>query len=334
MQVRDVGPIRLESGATLNCAEIAYLSFGRLNQEHNNVVLVTHGLTSGPQMLRESDSATGEGTWSKLVGPGLAVDTNRFYVVCPNMLGSSYGSTGPTSIDPLTAKEYGPSFPMISVRDIVASQRKLLDQLAVRHLRAVVGPSYGGIQALQWAIDFPDYVDSIGVIVSGAMFPAGLTAEAVVESLSLDPNWNGGLYYTNGGINASLKRMRVNTLSQYGMREVLADRGLGSVQCADMIDALAETWAAGFDGNSLVALVRAGETFDVREMLPRILPRMLWVTSKTDKVFPPCPVVIDLLSRSGAPTRPIYFELDSNYGHVASGADYLKWEHLLSDLLA
>lgn len=224
LQSRNIGRLALQGGAVLPDVEIAYLSMGRLRMGENNVVLVTHGLTSGPQMLLASDSVTGEGTWSNLVGPGCAIDTDRYFVVCPNMLGSSYGSTGPTSIDPTTGKPYGPAFPAITVGDIVRSQRRLLQELGIDRVHAVVGPSYGGIQALQWAIDFPALVDAIAVVVSGPRFPASLTVDAVRDVLRRDPNWNDGHYAEQGGIDGTMKRLRLDTLHNYGLLEVLADQ--------------------------------------------------------------------------------------------------------------
>jgi len=137
---------RLQSGVVMPAVTIAYRTLGRLAPERNNVVLVTHGNTSGPQMI-DPGGSTGEGSWNELVGPGKAVDTNSFFVICPNMLGSSYGSTNAASVDPATGKPYGPRFPDITVSDIVATQHALLDHLGIDRLIAIVGPSYGGFQA-------------------------------------------------------------------------------------------------------------------------------------------------------------------------------------------
>ena len=126
---------------------IAYRTLGTLAPNRDNVVLVTHGNTSGPQMI-DPDGSTGEGSWKDIVGPGKPVDTNRYFAICPNMLGSSYGSTNAASIDPATGKPYGPRFPDITVGDIVATQHALLGHLGIERLVAIVGPSYGGFQAL------------------------------------------------------------------------------------------------------------------------------------------------------------------------------------------
>jgi homoserine O-acetyltransferase len=161
-EIRD---FRLQSGAALAEARIAYLTRGRLAADGRNAILVTHGYTSGPQMI-EGGAAASEGSWARLVGPGLAIDTDRWFVVASNMLGSSFGSTNAASIDPTTGQPYGSAFPDITVADIVRAQRHLLDHLGVTHLVAVIGPSYGGFQAFQWAVTFPDFMHAIAPVVS------------------------------------------------------------------------------------------------------------------------------------------------------------------------
>ncbi|MEY2684137.1 MAG: Homoserine O-acetyltransferase, partial [Pseudomonadota bacterium] len=165
-----VGPLCLTSGAVLPDVTVAFASYGRLDPDGRNAILVTHGYTASHHMLAHGDGVA-EGSWAPLIGPGKPLDTDRYLVVCSNMLGSSYGTTGPASTDPLTGRPYGLSFPEIDFADIVEVQRRLLVHLGVKHLRAVVGPSYGGFQALQWALDHPSWVDAIGVVLSGPYFP-------------------------------------------------------------------------------------------------------------------------------------------------------------------
>src|SRR5260370_21586 len=137
----------LHPNPSVAAATIASRTLGGRPPIRDNAVLVTHGNTSGPQMI-DPGGSTGEGSWKDLVGPRKPVDTNRYFAICPNMLGSSYGSTNAASIDPATGKRYGPRFPDINVSDIVATQRALLDHLGIERLIAIVGPSYGGFQAL------------------------------------------------------------------------------------------------------------------------------------------------------------------------------------------
>ena len=174
-------------------------------------MLVTHGNTSGPQMI-DPGGSTGEGSWNELVGPGKAVDTDRFFAICPNMLGSSYGSTNAASIDPTTGKPYGPRFPDITVSDIVATQRALLDHLGIERLVAIVGPSYGGFQAFQWAVDYPDAMKGIAAVVTSPVVPRERSEGNVARllaTLSKDPNWNGGDYYDRGGVLETMIQIRM-----------------------------------------------------------------------------------------------------------------------------
>ena len=182
---------RLQSGVVMPEVTISYRTLGKLSPARDNVVLVTHGNTSGPQMIDPGGSAA-EGAWSEIVGPGKAVDTNKYFAVCPNILGSSYGSTNAASTDPRTGTRYGPRFPDITVRDIVATQRALLDELGIPKLVAVVGPSYGGFQAFQWAVDYPDDVRGIAAVVTAPIVPrerAEGNVARLLATLSQDPNW-------------------------------------------------------------------------------------------------------------------------------------------------
>src|SRR5258707_1694486 len=210
---------RLQSGIVMPAVTIAYRTLGVLAPDRNNVVLVTHGNTSGPQVI-DPGGSTGEGSWHELVGPGKAVDTNRFFAICPNMLGSSYGSTNARSIDPATGKPYGPRFPDITVSDIVATQRLLLDDLGIERLVAIVGPSYGGFQAFQWAVNYPDAMKGIAAVVTSPQVARERSegnVERLLGALSKDPNWNGGDYYDRGGVLETMIQIRIATLRSYGI---------------------------------------------------------------------------------------------------------------------
>ncbi|HXN70265.1 MAG TPA: alpha/beta fold hydrolase, partial [Bradyrhizobium sp.] len=209
---------RLQSGTVLPEVTIAYRTLGLLAPSRDNVVLITHGNTSGPQMI-DPGGSTGEGSWNEIVGPGKAVDTNRYFAICPNMLGSSYGSTNAASVDPITGNRYGPRFPDITVGDIVATQRALLASLGIEKLVAIVGPSYGGFQAFQWAVDYPGAMKGIAAIVTSPLVlrerSEGNVAR-LLATLSRDPNWNGGDYYDHGGVLESMIQIRAATLKTYG----------------------------------------------------------------------------------------------------------------------
>jgi homoserine O-acetyltransferase/O-succinyltransferase len=273
----------------------------------------------------EAGAGSSEGAWSTLVGPGAPVDTDSCFVICSNMLGSSYGSTNAASPDPRTGRPYGSRFPHITLTDIVTAQHHLLEHLGVRRLRAVVGPSYGGFQAFQWAVTFPNDMAGIVPVVSSPR-PAGRDRVAtLLARFERDPNWNGGDYCGSAGMGATMLELRIETLKRYGMEEGLAARFPDPVERATEITRLATTWSDEFDANSLLILGRAMESYDVTPDLTRIRVPVLYVLSRTDVLFPPslAPGVIDSLHKAGA--KATYFEIDSELGHLASGADAAKW---------
>ena len=322
-----INDFRLQSGVVMPAVTVAYRTLGRFAPDRDNVVLVTHGNTSGPQMI-EPGGSTGEGSWNDLVGPGKAVDTNRFFAICPNMLGSSYGSTNAASIDPATGKPYGPRFPDITVSDIVATQRALLDHLGIEKLVAIVGPSYGGFQAFQWAVDHPLAMKGVAAVVTTpALSPERSDANVarLLATLSGDPNWNGGDYYDRGGVLESMIQIRIGTLKTYGIETRLRDTLSDPEAIEAAIRDEATRWAEGFDANSLLILAKALRGFDVTGQFDRIRAKVLYVLSRTDKLFPPelAPRVMDGLKTAGVDAD--YFLLDSEYGHSASGRDAHKW---------
>jgi homoserine O-acetyltransferase len=330
-----VNDFRLKSGIVMPAVTIAYRTLGVLAPDRDNVVLVTHGNTSGPQMI-DPGGSTGEGSRNGIVGPSKAVDTNRFFAICPNMLGSSYGSTNAASIDPATGKPYGPRFPDITVSDIVATQRALLDHLGIDRLVAIVGPSYGGFQAFQWAVDYPGMMKGIAAIVTSPLVPRERSegnVERLLATLSKDPNWNGGDYYDRGGVVETMTQIRIATLKTYGIETRLRDTLSDPAAIEAAVRGEASAWAEGFDANSLIILAKALRGFDVTAQFGRIKSKVLYVLSRTDKLFPPeiAPGVMQGLQAAGVDAD--YFLLDSDYGHSASGRDAHKWAPRLKQFM-
>ena len=324
---------RLENGAVVPEATIAYHAYGKLAPDGRNAVLLTHGYTSSHHMAGRAAGA--EGSWSGLVGPGRAIDTDRLFVVSSNMLGSSYGSTGPAHVNPATGKPWGPDFPDISVVDIVTAQKALLDSLGVKHLVAVAGPSYGGVQAFQWGVTFPDFMDGIAPVVSAPKSLANPSSvQILIDRLARDPNWNGGRYYDKGGIAATMTDIRVATLKLYGIDDQLKDKFPDKDARETEIRRRAEVWSKVFDGNSLVVLRKASVRFDAEKDFGRLRAKTLYVLSRTDKVFPPtlAPGVMAKLKAVGVSAE--YVEIDSELGHSASGLDAAKWAPKLAAFMA
>jgi len=301
----------LQRGGMLPAVTLAYASRGRLAPDGRNAILVTHGYTSGPSMIAPGvDSA--EGAWSTLIGPGAPLDTDRYFVLCSNMLGSSFGSTNAASIDPGTGRPYGSAFPRITVADIVTAQKRLLDALGVRHLRAVVGPSYGGFQAFQWAVTFPDFMDGIVPVVTSPRAPPGDRIEGLRKWFADDPNWQGGDYYDTGGVQATLTAQRIDTLKRYDLAESLAPRFPDPAAREREIHRIAAAWAAVFDANSLFILGHAMQDYDITGSCDRIRVPVLYVLSRTDALFPPslAPEVMAGLHAAGVDAA--YAEIDSD----------------------
>lgn len=325
---------RLESGGMLPRLVLAFETYGALAPDGRNAVLVTHGYTSShhaagryaPDGAPRGLKADDVGYWDKLIGPGRAIDTSKLFVVSSNMLGSSYGSTNPASLNPATAKPYGPDFPRFTVGDVVRAQKALLDHLGVKRLVAVAGPSYGGYQAFQWAVTYPDFMQGIVPAVT-APKNTGLpdATQKLIERLAEDPNWNGGWYYDKGGVPTILTKMRVATLKFYGVEAQLAPKYPDAAAREAAIVELARPWVAAFDANSMVVLRRALETFDTTPQFSRIKAKVLYVLSRTDKLFPPSIASAHMAALKAAGVDARYVEIDSEFGHLASGADGEKW---------
>src|SRR2546426_9559295 len=254
-----VTSFKLESGRVLPELTLAYESYGRLAADGRNAILVTHGFTSNHHAAgKYAATDPTPGWWDGLIGAGKAIDTNRYFVVSSNMLGSSYGSTAPRSVNPSTGKRYGPDFPDITLRDIVGAQKLMLDGLGVRHLVAVAGPSYGGYQAFQWAVTYPAFMSGIVPVVSAPKGSGGDAAgKALRDRFATDPSWNSGWHYERGGIFSTLLEVRIETLTRYGQDEALARTIADPVQRAARLRQIAEIWARRFDPNPMGTLRKA-----------------------------------------------------------------------------
>src|SRR3954453_6163816 len=183
---------RLENGAVMPEATIAFETYGTLAPHGRNAVLVTHGFTGSHHAAGRNPANGGQpGSWDGLIGPGKPIDTDRLFVVASNMLGSSYGSTNAASTDPATGRPYGPDFPDVALSDIVAAQRRLLQSLGVEHLVAVAGPSYSGYQSFQWAVAYPDFMNAIVPVntAPGASVNTDKKLAEVTALLESDPDW-------------------------------------------------------------------------------------------------------------------------------------------------
>ena len=330
-----ISNFHLQNGALMPEAKVAYETYGRRARDRSNAVLITHGYTSSHHAAgRNPANANLPGWWDGLIGPGKAIDTDKLFVVSSNMLGSSSGSTNGASLDPRTGKPYGPDFPAITVRDIVAAQKALLEALGVKHLVAVAGPSYGGYQAFQWAVAYPDFMDGIVPVVTAPKAQNVERSLAELQArLATDPEWNGGRYYDRGGAKTVLTELRVEMLKRNGIEAALASRYPDNESREREIRKQAVDWARRWDANSLVILRRGTIGYDTVKDFPKIKAKVLYVLCRTDRLFPPsiAPAVMDALATAGVDAR--YFEIDSNLGHSASGPEHAKWSPVLREFL-
>jgi homoserine O-acetyltransferase len=327
----------LANGTVLPEATIAYETYGRLAPHGRNAVLVTHGFTGSHHAAGRNPANGGQpGSWDGLIGPGKPIDTDRLFVIASNMLGSSYGSTNAANVNPKTGRAYGPDFPAIAIRDIVAAQKLLLQSLGVEHLVAVAGPSYGGYQSFQWAVAYPDFMDAI-VPVNTAPWASANTDKQLAEvtaRLEADPDWQGGRYHDTGRTPvATLTQIRIDTLTRYGTAANLAQRYPDPREAEAALRDMSEAWARNWDAHSLIILRRALLGWDTRPDFSRIKAGVLYVLCRSDPLFPPkiAPAVIDTLKAAGVEAR--YFEIDSDLGHSSSGPEHAKWSPVLRGFL-
>ncbi len=287
------GPFTLESGARLPSVTVAFRTWGRRDADGGNAVLVCHALTGSADVDR---------WWGDLLGSGRALDPGRDFVVCSNVLGSCYGTTGTISPRPGGHGRWGGDFPAITVRDIVRVQAALLDALGVRRLRLVLGGSLGGMQVLEWALLFPERVDAIAPIAVSARHSAwciGLS-EAQRQAIYADPRWQGGHYPAGDGPEAGLAVARQIAMCTYRSRASLEARF--SRDAGESGGFAVEGWLRHhgralvdrFDANTYVTLTRAMDTHDVgrgrggwREALATVRVPALVVSIDTDLLYPP-----------------------------------------------
>ncbi len=260
-------PFACDDGRVLPGFTLRYETYGRLSAAADNAVLVCHALSGDHHCAGiHSLSDRKPGWWNNLIGPGKAVDTNQHFVVCANVLGGCQGSTGPMSIDPATGRPYGITFPAVTIRDMVRSQRRLLDHLGVRRLRCALGGSMGGMQALQWGIEYPDFCDKVVAMATTAREGAQAIAfnEVGRQAILQDPGWNQGDYPPGGGPRVGLAIARMMAHITY-LSDASMDRKFGRREVRPGMRAAANANSAGTAANAEGATTapRPAATFDI-----------------------------------------------------------------------
>lgn len=341
-RVKLPGPLMLDSGAFIAPIEIAYETYGTLNADKSNALLICHALT-GDQHVASNHPITGKpGWWTRLIGEGKPIDPARHFIVCANVLGSCMGSTGPASTNAETGLPYGMSFPVITIRDMVRAQAMLMDHLGIDTLMAVVGGSMGGMQVLEWAATYPDRVRSAVAIATAPKHSAQNIAfhEVGRQAIMADPKWQGGNYYLNqdppaAGLAVARMAAHITYLSEAGLTEKFGRK----LQARDAVsfgfdaDFQVESYlrhqglsfVERFDANSYLYITRAMDYFDVAEEHGGLLAnafrgaktRFCVISFDTDWLYPTreSRQIVHALNAAGAAVS--FVELQSPFGHDA-----------------
>ncbi|HVT24365.1 MAG TPA: homoserine O-acetyltransferase, partial [Rhizomicrobium sp.] len=304
-------PLLLDAGRELSPLTVAYMTYGELNAQKSNAILACHALT-GDQFAASQHPVTGKpGWWDTLVGPGKAIDTDRFFVICANVLGGCMGTTGPASIDPATGKPYGLSFPVVTIKDMVRAQAMLLDALGIERLLCVLGGSMGGMQVLQWAASYPERVLSAIPIATAANHSAQNIAfhEVGRQAIMADPDWRGGDYQRQGtrpskGLAVARMAAHITYLSEAALqrkfgrnlqnRAALSFQFAPDFQIESYLHHQGMSFVDRFDANSYLYITRAMDYFDIAEEHGGVLAdafrdsanRFLIISFTSDWLFP------------------------------------------------
>lgn len=350
--------IELESEKKFGPIDIAYETYGELNEEKNNAILVCHALSGDAHAAGWHEGDEKPGWWDGMIGPGKAFDTEKYFVICSNVLGGCKETTGPSSTNPETGETYGLDFPVITVEDMVKVQKKLVEHLGIEKLFAVSGGSLGGMQALQWPISYPDSVRfSIPIATAAKSSPQQIAFNEVRRrAVMSDPKWNEGEYYESepprDGL--SLARMigHITFLSDESMREKFGrklrnEEGYGfdfstDFEVESYLHYKGDKFVERFDANSYLYITRAIDYFDLTDGGERTLAeafddvrsKFLVVSISSDWLYPPYQSQEIVRALKTDEIDVTYSEIKSNYGHDAFLLEPGQLGHIVTDFLS
>ncbi len=334
------GPIPLDSGRTLPRVSIAYETYGNLNADRSNAILIVHALSGDAHAAgRNSRQDKKAGWWDSMIGPGKAFDTDRYHVICSNVLGGCKGTTGPSSLNPETGRPYALSFPVITIGDMVKIQNLLVEQLGIERLFAIAGGSMGGMEVLQWVLSYPEKVGSVIVAAASLSQSAQNIALQDVgrQAIVSDPNWRGGDYYDSEppawGLAVARMIGHVSYLSEKSMQSKFGRslRNNGSRYAYDFSEEFqvqsylayqGSSFVKRFDANSYLYITKAIDYFNVEyeeavAAFRRSPADVLAVSFSSDWLYPPAKVKEIAKAARRAGKRASYYEVSSDYGHDA-----------------
>lgn len=346
-------PITLECGATLDAIDIAYETYGTLNANKSNAILICHAF-SGDAHAAGVDAAGRVGWWDSMIGPDRAFDTNKYFMICSNILGGCRGTTGPSSINPKTGRQYATDFPVITIKDMVAVQKILIDHLGIEKLLSVSGGSMGGMQVLQWVADYPERVLSVIPIATSLKHSPQQIAfnEVARQAIISDSTWKGGHYYDNGQPERGLALARmighITYMSDKSMEEKFS-RQLKKERLGFSFDAdfqvegylryKGDKFVQRFDANSYLYITKAMDYFDLsdQDLFPpnrRFAVKFLVISFQSDWLYPSYQSrdLVRLLKTRFVDVT--YCEVPSTYGHDAFLLEIEEQEMLVKGFLA
>jgi homoserine O-acetyltransferase len=347
----------LDNGATLGPVEIAYESYGELNAAKSNAILVLHAFSGDAHAAGPGPGDGKPGWWDNMIGPGKAFDTDRYCVICSNVLGGCRGTTGPASINPATGCAYGLTFPVITIGDMVRLQRMLVDSLGIARLLAVTGGSMGGMQALEWAVAHPDRVVSAIPIATTARHSAQQIAfnEVGRQAIMADPNWNGGDYYGKElparGLAVARMVGHITYMSDHSMREKFGRRLRGKeafgfdfevdFEVENYLRYRGTQFVSRFDANSYLYISKAMDYFDLTggqaSLAVALQParaRFLVISFSSDWLYPSYQSQEMVRALRARNCDVAYVELQSSYGHDSFLVDVEEQSSLVRGFLA
>ncbi|MCX7571318.1 homoserine O-acetyltransferase [Tumebacillus sp. DT12] len=351
-QTLALGRVQLEAGETLPEVEVAYETFGRLNAAKDNAVLICHALTGDAHAGGPTEEP---GWWQPLIGPGKALDPERWYIICSNVLGGCNGTTGPQSPDPAQdGRPYGSRFPLITIRDMVNVQRQLVDALCIGELALVLGGSMGGLQVIEWAVSYPERVRAcIPMAASGQLSALAIAYnEAMRSAIESDPAFAGGDYYgTAGPVNGLALARKIGMItyrsfslfqSRFGHETSAADAPLGHTkfQIETYLDHQGAKLVNRFDANSYLRLIRAMDLHDigrgrggVEAAIQRIQSDLLWVGIDSDRLYPAEEQRAWAERILAQGKRALYREIASEHGHDAFLLEFDQINDIIIDFV-
>jgi homoserine O-acetyltransferase len=348
----------LTNGKKIGPLTIAYETYGKLNASKSNAILLCHALTGDAHAAGlHSPSDKKPGWWDEMVGPGKAFDTDRYFVVCSNILGGCKGTTGPNSINPDTNKPYGLAFPVITIRDMVEVQRMLLDHLGIESLFSIAGGSMGGMQVLEWMTRYPQRVKSAIVIASTSKLSAQALAFDIVgrNAIIMDPDWKEGLYshskQPNKGLSIARMIGHITYLSDESMHAKFGRKLQGKksysydfsteFQVESYLNHQGQVFTERFDANSYLYVTKAMDYFDLADEAGGSLDqafrdfhgRSLFLSFSSDWLFPPAQSeeIVSALAKQGKDVS--YCKIESSYGHDAFLLEFRQITRLIKNFL-